>query len=204
MVEKIVTAFVTFLLLYVLLPEVTFLFLIFAIFTKDILWISVAILYVIVLFYIITFKVHYDAERLEGIYIEEAPHSINRLLSETTNQGVLINQLIIETIARKRMISQTELYEELRQLIGPRLCPVKEMVRRYMKKLEDEKIIKDVSHEVVQARKKAYVLSKRGKWCFDAIKKYYPNYLFIYLIRCMVRTRFRKKLPLFESVELEE
>jgi len=201
--EKAISAFVSFLLLYVLFPEVTILLLLFAISTKDLLWIMVAVLYVLVLFFVITFKVHYDAERLESIYIEEAPPFINRLLSETTNRGVLINQLIINTVAKKPMISQQKLYDELRYLIGPRNCPVKEMVRKYLKKLEDAKIIKDMSHNIAQTKEKAYVLTKRGKWCFDAIRKYYPNYLFVYLVRCMLRTKFRKKLPLFESIEIE-
>ena|GEM_PF-4511447 len=201
MVKKAVTAFITFLILYVLFPEVTVLFLVFAILVKDILWILIAIIYVIVLFYIITLRVHYDAKRLESIYIEEAPPFINKLLSETTNRGVLINQLIIKTIANKPMISQTKLYEEIKQIIGPRNCPVKEMIRRYLKKLEKAKIIKDISHETAQAREKAYVLTERGKWCLDAIKRYYPEYFPIYLIRCMLQTKFRKKLPPLESLK---
>ena len=48
--KKAVTAFITFLILYVLFPEVTVLFLVFAILVKDILWILIAIIYIIVLF----------------------------------------------------------------------------------------------------------------------------------------------------------
>ena len=137
-------------------------------------------------------------KRLESIYIEEAPPFINKLLSETTNRGVLINQLIIKTIANKPMISQTKLYEEIKQIIGPRNCPVKEMIRRYLKKLEKAKIIKDISHETAQAREKAYVLTERGKWCLDAIKRYYPEYfpLFISLDACFKQNSERNCLLL--------
>ena len=200
MVKNAFTAFITFLILYVLFPEFTILFLILAILVKDILWISIAAVYIAVLFYMITLRVHYDAELLESIYIKEAPPFINRILSETTNRGVLINQLIIRIVAENPRISQTKLYEKIRQSIGPRNCPVKEMVRRYLKKLENANIIKDISHEIAQSKKKAYVLTKRGKWCLNAVKKYYPNYLIVYLVRCMLQTRFRKQLPPFESI----
>ena len=109
MVKNAFTAFITFLILYVLFPEFTILFLILAILVKDILWISIAAVYIAVLFYMITLRVHYDAELLESIYIEEAPPFINRILSETTNRGVLINQLIIRIVAENPRISQTKL-----------------------------------------------------------------------------------------------
>jgi hypothetical protein len=200
LVEKAIDAFFRFLILYVLFPEITALLFIFAIFTGNIIWMLIAVFYAIVLAYVLTSKVHYDAERLEGIYIEEeAPPFINKLLSETTNRGVLINQLIIKIVAENPLISQTKLYEKIKQSIGSRNCPVKEMIRRYLRELENADIIKDMSHNTAQSKEKAYVLTKRGKWCLDAIRKYYPNYLIIYLVRCILRTRFRKELPSFES-----
>ena len=197
MVKKAVTAFITFLILYVLFPEVTVLFLVFAILVKDILWILIAIIYVIVLFYIITLRVHYDAKRLESIYIEEAPPFINKLLSETTNRGVLINQLIIKTIANKPMISQTKLYEEIKQIIGPRNCPVKEMIRQYLKKLEKAKIIKDISHETAQAREKPMFSLNVENGASTQLKDITQNIsLFISLDACFKQNSERNCLPL--------
>lgn len=140
-------------------------------------------------------KVQYDSKILNTIRINEAPIHITRLLSETTNRGVLINQWIIKTLAEKRGISQTDLYHELP--ISAELCPTKEMVRQYVKKLEKEGIVEDIAPRLGEGKKKVYVLTKRGKWCMQAIKKYYPTYYVSFLVRDILKTRLKKKLPPF-------
>lgn len=146
-------------------------------------------------------RVKYDSSTLNSIKLEEAPIKITRLLSETTNHGALLNQAIVRVLEKKSHISQKDLYEELKTEISAELLPSKEMVRQYIEKLENEGIIKNVASEVAEAKKKAYVLTNRGKWCCLAIKKYYPKYRASFILRNFIRSRFHKNLPQFESVQ---
>jgi len=147
-------------------------------------------------------KVDYGSKILNTIKIDEAPIQITRLLSETTNRGVLINQLIIKTLAEKRGISQTDLHRELP--ISADMAPSKERVRQYTLILEKEGIVKDIASELGEGKKRVYLLTNRGQWCLKAINKYYPTYYVTFLIRSILKTRLRSKLPPFDSVESEE
>ena len=147
-------------------------------------------------------RARYDGETLQSIKLEEAPPHIGRLLSETTNRGILINQLIILALAEKQGISQTDLYEQLP--IPSEVCPTKERVRQYAIILEEQKIIVDKAPEYGEAKKKIYMLTRRGQWCLKAIKKYYPRYYFSFLIHNILKTRFRKNLPPYDSIVEEE
>jgi hypothetical protein len=142
--------------------------------------------------------VEYSSKILNTIKIEEAQPHLTQLLSETTNRGVLINQLIIKTIYENHGISQTDLYRELP--IPEELRPTKERVRQYAVVLEAEKLIKDMAPEVGEGKKRVYVLTKRGEWCVSAINQYYPTYFISYLVRGILRTRLRNKLPAFDSI----
>jgi hypothetical protein len=158
------------------------------------------VIYVVLSIYMAQAKTNYDSKTLNTIRIEEAPLDVTRLLSETTNRGVLINQLIIETLSRNRRgMSQTDLIDELP--ISSSLRPTREMVRIYVTKLEKKNIIKDVGPQFSEAKRKIYVLTKKGEWCVEAIKKYYPKYYVSFLIRNLLRTRLRKRLPQFESIK---
>lgn len=183
---------------YVLLPIVSIYALLLALATLNAVLAVLGSVCVFLSMYIGLRKVEYGSQILSAIKIEEAPLRITRLLSETTNRGVLINQFIIRTLAEKSGISQTDLYHTLP--ISLEMCPTKEMVRQYVKKLEKEGIIKNMAPQVGEAKKKVYVLTKKGKWCVQAIRKYYPTYYVSFLIRDILRTRFQKKLPLFNSV----
>lgn len=147
-------------------------------------------------------RARYDSEALQSIKLEEAPPHIRQLLSETTNRGILINQLIILALAEKQGISQTDLYKQLP--IPSEVCPTKERVRQYAIILEGQRIIADKAQEYGEAKKKVYVLTRRGQWCLEAIKRYYPRYYFSFLTRNILKTRFRKNLPLYDSIVEEE
>lgn len=144
-------------------------------------------------------KVEYDSKTLNAIKIKEAPIQITQLLSETTNKGVLINQFILKTIAENNGISQKGVYTELP--IPEAMCPTEEMVRIYTVKLRDHGLVQDMAGAVGEGKKRVYVLTKRGEWCIEAIKKYYPRYYIKFLIRVILRTHLRKKLPSFISIK---
>ena len=197
MTEKLV-ATAELLLYYVLLPIFCIYSLWLAIITSNILPIFFGAVFLSLSIVVVLRKVPYDSKILNTIKIEEAPIYLTRLLSETTNRGILINQLIIKTLYDKTGLSQTDLYHELP--VQAQLCPTKEMVRLYIKKLEEAEIIKDIAREYGEAKKKIYVLTKKGEWCFEAIKKYYPTYYVSYLIRDLLKTRLRRKLHPFENI----
>jgi len=182
----------------VMVPIMGIYFFVLMIITQNIYFAVVIIMYVCLSVFIGLRKVDYGSKILNTIRIEEAPINITRLLSETTNRGVLINQLIIKTLAEKRGISQTDLYRELP--IPAETCPTKERVRQYAVKLENEKIIRNIASEAAEGKKRVYVLTKRGEWCLLAIRKYYPTYYGSFLVRDVLRTRLRKKLPSFDSI----
>ena len=188
-------------LFYVILPIFSVYALFQAIITTNVILAVFGYVYIVLSIYVALRKVQYDSKILNTIRIDEAPIHITRLLSETTTRGVLINQLIIKTLAEKSRISQTDLYNELP--ISAEMCPTKEMVRRYINRLEKEKIIRNIAQEIGEAKKKVYILTKKGEWCVQAIKKYYPTYYVSFLIRDILRTRFRKKLPHFDSITEE-
>ena len=187
------------LVFYVTVPVITVFLFVIMVNTQNIAVVVMAVTYVCLFAFIGLRKVDYGSKILNAVIIEEAPIQITRLLSETTSRGVLINQLIIRTLAEKRGISQTDLYRELP--IAAELCPTKEMVRQYAKKLENEKIIRDIASEIGEGKKRVYVLTKRGEWCMLAIKKYYPRYYVSFLVRDLLKTRLRNKLPPFDSVK---
>jgi DNA-binding HxlR family transcriptional regulator len=146
-------------------------------------------------------RVKYDSSTLRSIRLKEAPIRITRMLSETTNMGLLINQAIVLVLEEKSHISQTDVYEELNAEISNELLPSKEMVRQYIEKLEKEGIIRNVASEIAESKKKAYVLTNKGKWCCLAIRKYYPKYRASFILRNFIRSWFHKNLPLFESIQ---
>lgn len=195
-----ISAIVYFSLVYIVLPIVTLLAAwIFFISANLLILIAAALAFVVWLLEAPQ-KVKYDSSTLNSIRIEEAPIGITRLLSETTNRGVLIHQAIIRVLAEKSHISQTELYDELQLQTSSNLLPSKEMVRKYIENLEQEDIIKNVGLEVAERKKKAYVLTKKGNWCNSAIRKYYPTYRVSFILRNLIKSRLRKKLPLFDSI----
>lgn len=201
MVERL-QAILHLILFYILIPILTIYILWQAYIQLNVVFGAIALLYVAISIYLALYEVPYYSKTLNVIRIEEAPIHVTRLLSETTNRGILINQLIIKTLMNKPSgISQTDLYHELP--IPADLCPTKEMVRQYIKRLEREGIIRDIAHEVGEAKRRLYILTKRGRWCAKGIRKYYPKYYLSYLLRNILRTRFRKKLPQFYSVPEE-
>ena len=186
---------------YVILPIFSTYALWLAIVTSSIILAVFGSIYMALSIYMVLRKVQYDSKILNTIKIDEAPIHITRLLSETTNRGVLINQLIVKTLAEKSGISQTGLYHELP--ISAEMCPTKEMVRHYINKLEKEKIIRNMASEIGEAKKKVYILTNKGQWCVQVIEKYYPTYYVSFLVRDILRTRFRKKLQHFDSITKE-
>jgi len=185
-------------LFYVVVPIIGIYYLALAINTQSIVFAIATVMYACLFTFLGSRKVDYGSKILNTIRIEEAPIHITELLSETTSRGVLINQLIIKTLAGKRGISQTDLHRELP--IPPETSLTKERVRQYALGLESEGIIRDISSEVGEGKKRVYVLTKRGEWCLSAIRKYYPTYYVSFLIRDVLRTRLRNKLPPFDSV----
>lgn len=188
-----------YLIILLMLPILTFYFLYFALITGSLPMIVMSVVYVGFSVYLWLRKIEYSGTVLNTIKIEEAPLKITRLLSETNNRGLLINQLIIKTIAENKGISQTKLYRLLP--IPEETRPTKENIRQYVLALESEGIIKDVSSEVGEAKKRVYVLTKRGEWCIDAIKRYFPTYYVLYMVRVIFKTRIHGKLCDFNLVE---
>lgn len=187
------------LLFYGVVVFITVFLFVVAISSQNIPIAALTVMYVFLAVFMGFRKVDYGSTSLNTIRIEEAPLKITQLLSETTNKGVLINQLIIKTVASRRMISQTDLYGELP--IPNNMCPTKEMVRQYILGLEKEMIIRDVASEIGEGKKRAYVLTKHGEWCVSAIEKYYPEYYVSFLVKNVLKTRLRYKLPSYDSVK---
>jgi hypothetical protein len=185
--------------LYIALPIFSAYALFQTIVTPSLLLAYFASVYVLLSVFIALRKVRYDSRLLASINIEEAPPNITQLLSETTSRGILVNQLIIKTINENPKISQTELHNKLP--ISPALRLTKERIRHFILELENERIIRDIAPDVSEGKKCVYVLTKRGEWCLSAIKKYYPKYYISFLLRVVLKTHFRQKLPAFESIE---
>jgi hypothetical protein len=188
-----------YLTILLMLPLLTVYLLYFALTVGNLPMIVVSVAYVGLSIYIWLRKIEYSGTVLNTIKIEEAPLKITRLLSETNNRGLLINQLIIKTIAENKGISQTKLYRLLP--IPEESRPTKENIRQYVLVLESEGIIKDVSSEVGEAKKRVYVLTKRGEWCINAIRRYFPTYYVLYMVRVIFKTRIHGKLRDFNLVE---
>jgi hypothetical protein len=188
-----------YLIILLLLPMVSFYLLYFAVISGSLPMIVLSAAYVGISVYVWLRKIEYSGTVLSTIKIEEAPLKISRLLSETNNRGLLINQLIIKTIAGKKGLSQTELYRQLP--IPEDLRSTKENIRHYLLALESEGIIRDASSEVGEAKKRVYMLTKRGEWCIDAVKRYFPTYYVLYMVRVVFKTRIHGKLRDFNSVE---
>ena len=184
---------------YIALPFFSAYAVFLAIITQSLPLAYFAIIYILLTAFIMLRKVRYDSKLLATINIEEAPPNITQLLSETTSRGILVNQLIIKTINETPKISQTDLYKRLP--IASALRPTKERIRHFVLGLETARIIRDMASDVSEGKKRVYVLTKRGEWCLPAIKKYYPTYYISFLLRVVLKTHFRQKLPTFESLE---
>jgi len=192
-------ALVALILFYIVVPIIGIYYLALSVSTQSTVFAIATVVYFCLFAFLASRKVDYGSKILNAIKIEEAPIHVTELLSETTSRGVLINQLIIKTLAGKHGISQTDLHRDLE--IPPEISITKERVRQYALGLKGEGIIHDISPEMGEGKKRAYVLTKRGEWCLLAIRKYYPTYYVSYLIRDILRTRLRNKLPPFDSIK---
>lgn len=184
---------------YVTVPIVGILFTVLTLGAGNTLFAIPAAMYVGLSLLIWLRKVEYDGKTLNTIRIEEAPLEISQLLSETTNRGVLINQLIIAAILERRGISQADIYRELSITEGTR--PTEEMVRLYTVKLREKGLVRDMAPAVGEGKKRVYILTERGEWCAEAMKKYFPKYYVFFLVKVFLKTRWRKKLPPFEPIK---
>jgi hypothetical protein len=197
--ERRSLALIELITVYVVFPIFSAFVLALALVVKSTFLFSFGAIYMLLFAWIAVRKVRYDSNFLSTIDIKEAPSQITQLLSETTSRGILINQLIIETLDENPQISQTELYKKLP--IQPAIRPTKERVRQFAKKLQDLNIIRDIAPNVREGRNCVYVLTERGKWCVSAINQYYPRYYVTFLVRVILKTHFRKELPSFESLK---
>ena len=184
---------------YIVFPIFSAFVIILALVAKNTFLILFGAVYMLFFVWVAIRKVRYDSNFLTTIDIKEAPPYVTQLLSETTSRGVLINQLIIETLNENPQISQTELYKRLP--IQPAIRPTKERVRQFALKLQKSSIIRDIAPNVSEGRNCVYVLTERGKWCVSAINQYYPRYYVSFLVRVILKTHFRKELPSFESLK---
>ena len=139
-------------LFYVTVPIVGILLAILAVGAGSLLLAIPAVMYVSLSLFIWFRKVEYDSKTLNAVRFDEAPLEITQLLSETTNRGVLINQLIIKTIAEHRGISQADIYRELPISEGMR--PTEEMVRLYTVKLREIGLVRDMASTVGEGKKR--------------------------------------------------
>lgn len=150
------------------------------------------ILYTFVIYiFLLSLKVPYaDLDILDSVRIPQAPKEISSLLKKTTRgTNRLINVELISVLGKKPLI-QSRIVERT-QKRGINLSSTQ--IIGYLSELETKSII----HSKKGTYEREYSLTKKGKWCYEAVKECFPKRQFWFIIRHYLGVR---KLPPFPKV----
>jgi len=153
-------------------------------------------LFVIVLFSLMIYfsillqeNTYSDSKVLDMVEIPNAPRKIETLLKRRTSKTYrLINAQLILILGTKKTLSQSDLAKHLNKRGFDFSIPG---VTRYISELKNEGIF--------ESRKGAYrieySLTKKGKWCYEAVKKCFPKRFFFFVIRHYLKLRKLREFP---------
>jgi len=150
----------------------------------DLLMLCATIIYLIICFS----PVEYTPDLVNGIDFSGIPDDVVEILTTTTTKGHFINVMLIQTFERSKAMSQTDLYEKVRERVNltqPAVAP-------YIDKLESARLIESSTTQY----KKKYVLTDRGKSCLKAIPQLFPKYTVLFWFRNEIGLR---RIPAFSS-----
>jgi hypothetical protein len=125
-----------------------------------------------------------DAEVVDKIVIPNAPTEIDELLKKKTRTYRLINVNLIDVLGKRKKLSQSDLVDEMKKR---RIELSQPAIEKYLSELEAAGIV-----ESKKAYKKEYHLTDKGKWCYLAVDKCFPNRYFFFVVRHYLG---RRKLP---------
>lgn len=150
------------------------------------------ILYTLVIYILLlSLKVPYsDLDTLDRVVIPQAPKEISNLLKKTTRgTNHLINVELISVLGKKPLI-QSRIVERTQKR---RIKLSSTQIIDYLSKLVTRSII----HSKKGVYEREYSLTKKGKWCYEAVRECFPKRHFWFIIRHYLGVR---KLPSFPKV----
>ncbi|HKZ45236.1 MAG TPA: helix-turn-helix domain-containing protein [archaeon] len=124
-----------------------------------------------VIIFILRRKINYKDRIIE---IKEAPIGINNILRDPIKRGIL-----------KILKKDKKYLSRIAMELG--LNPAR--ARFHLKQLENFRLLS--SYKL--ARESYYSLTKKGKWCLDAVQKYYPETVFNKIKSRRIKLRNRSK-----------
>lgn len=137
----------------------------------------------LVLYVLLSFSwVSYDGRTISSVEIPNAPEDVKKFLKTTTNDGDLLNAILLRSFHNNNPLSQTEMvtYAQKKgsvELTAPR-------IREYIKRMEEEmKLISSQEKTRYTTERKEYRLTEAGEWCRTAVRKCFPERLFMLWIR---------------------
>lgn len=130
-----------------------------------------------------------DSKVLDMVEIPNAPRKIEALLKKGTRKTYrLVNANLILILGAKKTLCQSDLAKYLNKRGFDFSIPG---VTRYTSELEAEGIF--------ASRKGAYRieyhLTKKGEWCYEAVRKCFPKRFFFFVIRHYLRFQKLPKFP---------
>jgi hypothetical protein len=155
----------------------------------------VMVLFSLVLYFAVLLQdnAYTDSEVLDLVQIPNARDEIEELLkTRTRGTNRLINSALISILGEKKTLHQSDFGKYLKKFDIDLSQPA---VNTYLSRLETAGIL--VSTKGIYTIE--YSLTKKGQWCYDAVKKCFPKRFFFFIIRHYLGFR---NLPPFPNGEL--
>lgn len=134
-----------------------------------------------------------DSEVLDLVQIPNAGKEIEEILkTRTRGTNRLINSALISILGEKKKLHQSDFGKYLKKFDIDLTQPA---VNTYLSRLETAKVLVSTKGTYTVE----YSLTKKGQWCYDAVKKCFPKRYFFFIIRHYLGFR---NLPPFPNGEL--
>jgi len=150
-------------------------------------------IFLIIYFGLICGQVGYDGKTIGSVEIPNAPDEVKKFLKTTTNDGDLLNVILLRSFRNNEPLSQTDMtnYAQRKGSVG--LTSAR--IREYIKKMEEEMKLISSQEPRYTTEKKEYRLTEPGKWCRTAVRTCFPERLFMFWIRNGLGLRRLSKYP---------
>lgn len=130
-----------------------------------------------------------DSEVLDLVQIPNARKEIEDLLkTRTRGTNRLINSALISILGEKKKLHQSDFGKYLKKFDIDLTQPA---VNNYLSRLEAAEIL--VSTKGIYTIE--YSLTRKGQWCYDAVKKCFPKRYFFFIIRHYLAFRNLSPFP---------
>jgi predicted transcriptional regulator len=153
-------------------------------------YVSIVVVYTLGFYFILLVRPnsYSDSQVLEKVVIPSVPPKVEELLKKQTRNHELIYVILIKILGKRKKLSQSDFVKQLKSLGIEYSQPA---VEDYLSELEDKEI------GIVESEKgyrRVYSLTRRGEWCYKAVKVCFPKRFFYFIIRHYLG---RRKLPSF-------